>query len=81
MELYHIPAESSAKCLGILQTLEPSGIFQPEIAHYLLYQLHINGIKNQSYTRLILNHLDDIASGNLRTIADDLAISVPEVRR
>lgn len=44
MELYHIPAESSAKCLGILQTLEPSGIFQPDIAHYLLYQLHINGI-------------------------------------
>ena len=81
MELYHIPAESSAKCLGILQTLEPSGIFQPDIAHYLLYQLHINGIENQSYTRLILNHLDDIASGNLRTIADDLAISVPEVRQ
>lgn len=78
---FHIPSAQAAKCLETLRTLEPSGVFQPDLAAYLLYQLPPSGRDTPRMKLLIQNHLEDIAAGRLRLIADSLQTDLAEVRR
>jgi RNA polymerase sigma-54 factor len=82
-DLYHMfqisPAVSS-KCLEILRALQPQGVFQPNIESYLLFQLKQKNIADPNLFELIEHHLEHAASNKFRCIADDLHISLPEVR-
>lgn len=78
---FHIPPIQAAKCLEILRTLEPSGVFQPNLTAYLSYQLSGSGGDTPQMKLLIQNHLEDIAAGRLRLIADSLKTDLAEVRR
>ncbi len=78
---FHIPPAQAAKCLEILKMLEPSGVFQPDLTSYLLYQLPASGKDTPRMKLLIQNHLEDIAAGRLRLIADSLQTDLADVRR
>lgn len=83
-DLFHtfqISPSVSSKCLEILRTLHPQGVFQPNMKKYLLFQLTHKNITDPNLFQLIERHLGHIASGEFRCIADDLDISLPEVRK
>lgn len=79
--IFHIPVSRAEKCLKALQSLEPAGVFQPDLKSYLLYQLQISGQDTPQMIHLTQHHLENIAGGKLRTIADDLHADIPAVRR
>lgn len=78
---FHIPPAQTEKCLDILRSLEPRGIFQPDLKGYLLYQLPASGRDSARMQSLIQHHLEDIAAGRLRLIADSLQTDLAGVRQ
>lgn len=78
---FQISPMASSKCLKILRTLQPQGVFQPNIESYLIFQLKEKGIKDLLMFQLIEFHLHHVAAGQLRLIADDLHIEIPTVRK
>lgn len=78
---FHISIPQAEKCLKALQSLEPAGVFQPGLKNYLLYQLQSSGQDTPRMINLIQHHLENIAAGNFRTIADDFHTDIPSVKR
>lgn len=79
-EHYNLSEKLVEDCLSVLQSLEPCGIFQPDSKHYYIYQLQKKRQDTPSMLRIVNNHLENMASGNLKKIADDLNLSISETR-
>ena len=80
-DYFQISSVQAAKCLKILQALEPPGVFQPDLKSYLLYQVCALGKDTVQMRTLIQCHLEDVAEGRLRLIADSLQTGQDVVRR
>jgi RNA polymerase sigma-54 factor len=68
-------------CLNVLTTLEPCGIFAPNLPQCLLVQLEKSGQLTSNLRNIILYHLDDVASGRISSITKSLSMSTQEVRK
>lgn len=80
-KMFQLPIDVTTFCLTHLRTLKPSGVFQPDLCSYFLYQLRELHLDSPDMTTLIRHHLDDIANGNLKKIALHLHTDIPSVRK
>lgn len=76
-----VSEEKASQCLACLKQLEPYGIFSSNLQESLLRQLDALDLNNEILTRMIQNHLDDIADQKISNISRKLHISTLEVRR
>lgn len=68
------------ECLAYLKGLEPKGIFASDLTECLVIQ--VAGMEQEELlTRLIRDHLTDIAEGKIGSITRDLGISSAEARK
>lgn len=70
-----------AYALSILQSLEPWGIFSPDLKSCLLKQLEREGLKSTAVWRVVEEHLTDVAEGKISNISRNLGLSTLEVRK
>ena len=80
-EQLHVSIEEAGKCLRILQTLEPAGIFAGSLEECLLLQLRRKGICTEELEQIVLHHLQDLAVGHYNVISRNLHISTVAVRK
>ena len=74
------PQETAKKCLNILQSLEPAGIFASGVRESLLLQARRQGVLDSALEGIILSHLDLVAAGRFDRIAELLGVSKAQVR-
>lgn len=75
------PVEMVRRCLDELRQLEPTGVFSASLKDCLLRQLESLGIDNPELNRIIEEHLEDIAGGNIGHISRSMGISTAQVRK
>lgn len=75
------PVELIERCLEELRLLEPVGVFSASLQDCLLRQLERLDIDNPELTRIIEEHLEDIAEGNIGHISRSMGISTAQVRK
>jgi len=68
------------QALKLIQSFEPAGIGARDIKESLLIQLKRNGNKNKLLTKLVRNHIDDIASNKLPLITKTMNITMEELQ-
>lgn len=75
------PLPMVKRCLNELRNLEPTGIFQPDLAGCLLRQLDAAGNQDETLRRIIQENLDDISKGKISTITRKFSLSSLKVRQ
>ncbi len=74
------PIEMVERCYYILQNLEPAGVFSLNIESFLMKQLKQKNLLNPHLEYMVCYCLEDIARGNINTIAKKLHIPVLEAK-
>ena len=67
--------------LGILEDLEPFGIFSKDLAHCLLKQLETMGIGDENLKKIILQYLPEVSEGKISVISRQTGLSTAEIRK
>ncbi|MBN1865070.1 MAG: RNA polymerase factor sigma-54 [Victivallales bacterium] len=67
------------KALALVQSFDPPGIGAENLKDCLLLQLRRKGMGNSKLARLVADHLDDIASNKLPSVARKLGVSMAEL--
>lgn len=74
------PLEKVHEVLDIIHGFDPAGVGASNLAECLEIQLQHKGKLNDTYRKVIEDHLEDIADNRLSVIAKDMGISVQEVQ-
>lgn len=77
----HMPVEEVRRALGLLQELEPYGIFAGDLRHCLLKQLEMLDMQESVLWKVVEHHLPDVADGRISNISRSLKVSTVEVRK
>lgn len=72
--------EDATYCLEQLRQLEPFGIFSRGLKDCLLWQLKENGDLDEVLSKMLEEHLSDIAEGKLSNISRAMKLSTSQVR-
>lgn len=75
-----VSRERLARCLAILQSLEPAGVGAADLRQCLLLQLERIGEAGPALA-IVRDHLERLARGKYKAIASALGISVAEVQQ
>ncbi|HXF04882.1 MAG TPA: hypothetical protein VNM72_05655, partial [Blastocatellia bacterium] len=73
------PAEVVERALEIVQSFDPPGIGARDLRECLLLQLRARGWENRLATRLVRDHLHELAGGKWTDLAARLGVSVGEL--
>jgi len=76
-----VSALEARAALNAVQQLDPPGVGARDLAEALCLQMEFLGIEEPNLTRIISEHLDDVAANHFRKIARALRIDEDEVRR
>lgn len=79
--LLGVDEEAAEAGLKAVQELDPPGVGARDLSEALCIQMEFLGIEEPMLTRIIEEHLDDVASNHFRKIARALRIDEDEVRR
>jgi RNA polymerase sigma-54 factor len=74
-------AETALAGLKAVQQLDPPGVGAQNLAEALCLQMEYLGMEEPRLTRIINEHLDDVAANHFRRIAKALRVDEAEVRR
>lgn len=74
------PEDKVEEVLDIIHTFDPSGVGARNLGECLMIQLEHKGLLDDSYKKLLREHLEDLASNRLGAISKDMGISVKEVQ-
>lgn len=74
------PEDKVEEVLAIIHTFDPSGVGARDLKECLMIQLDHKGILDESYERVLCEHLEDLAANRLGAISKDMGISVKEVQ-
>lgn len=77
----NVPVQNVERALGIVQSLDPSGVGARDLKECLLLQLNELGERDRNLERLIRDFLDELAQNKLDYIGKQLGISVADVQR
>lgn len=69
-----------SKCLDILKTLEPTGIFSKDVSECLYRQLEKRGEKDETLLTMVDQYLPDILEGRIGNVSRSLKLSTAKVR-
>ena len=75
-----IASKQVEEALSIVQTFDPPGIGARTLCECILIQLKQKDINNQELHDIVVNHLENIASGRLNRVAQALDIPVSKVQ-
>jgi RNA polymerase sigma-54 factor len=76
-----VPRQAAVEGLDAVQQLDPPGVGARDLSEALCLQMEFLGLDEPLLTRIIKNHLDDVASNHYRKIARALKVDENEVRR
>lgn len=74
-----IPLRALEKSLVAIQNFDPPGVGAASLSESLLIQLHKRGIHNSTETRIVENHLGDLARKRYPDIARKLGVTIDSV--
>ena len=77
----HLPVDIIRKCYYTLRSLEPCGIFSPDLPSCLIWQLRARGEEDPNIYLIVEHYLPDIAQGHVSTVSRALHLSTADVRR
>jgi len=80
-ERLNVDLNRVVKVLHLVQSFEPVGVGARNLQECLLIQIERLGIKDDVTSRLINQHLTDLAKGRLVKIAHNLGVSIREVQQ
>lgn len=69
------------KCLTVLKTLEPRGLFFSGMEEYFIFQLKELGINDARFFQLITSYLGDILRGNFSNASRQLSLSTAQIKK
>lgn len=72
--------EDLEQCLAVLRKLEPVGIFSSDLTECLLTQLEAKGIRDETLSVLLQEHLSDLIEGQIGKVSRHLGISTVQVK-
>ncbi|MFC7439919.1 RNA polymerase factor sigma-54 [Laceyella putida] len=78
---FHIKEELAEKCLSIIQEMDPLGVGARNLGECLEIQLRHRAEPNELAIQIAHHHLEDVADGKWRKIAQALGVDVIEVQR
>lgn len=78
-ERFRVSAEKCEELVGVLQSFEPAGIGARNLAECLYLQVIQREDAPKLTRKFIQNHLEDLAEGNFRMVADIYDLAVEEV--
>ena len=87
MPLYDVAKECNVslefvqECLGELKQLEPTGVFSENLQEYLILQIKEADLATPELLKMIEEHLEHVAAGNIGAISRELHISTAQVRK
>ena len=76
-----VSRQAAADGLDAVQQLDPPGVGARDLNEALCLQMEFLGLDEPLLSRIIKNHLDDVASNHFRKIARALKVDENEVRR
>ena len=76
----NVPEEKVREALGIIQTFDPAGVGASNIQECLEIQLRNRNELTENMSRLIEEHLADLANNRLSAVAKDMGVSVQDVQ-
>ncbi len=76
-----VPEEKILWALSELRQLEPVGVFSANLQECLLRQLDVLGVEDEVLVKIISEHLEDVAEGNIGHISRTLHITTAQVRK
>lgn len=79
--LARVSRQAADAGLEAVQQLDPPGVAARDLNEALCLQMEFLGLEEPLLTRIIKNHLDDVASNHYRKIARALKVDEDEVRR
>lgn len=78
---FDLRREDVIEAVHLVQTLEPAGVGARSIPECLKLQLQREEKYNDTYDKILFEHLDDLAENKLNTIVKALDISLDEVKK
>ncbi len=79
--LADVPKTVAEQGLKAVQQLDPPGVAARDLAEALCIQMEYLGLDEPLLTRIIREHLDDVAANHFRKVARALKVDEDEVRR
>ncbi len=79
-EKLDVPLKKVEEVLTMLQSFHPHGVGARDLSECLLLQLRYYNKENPIATRIIEDHMQDLAKGKLNKIAQTLSISIQQVQ-
>lgn len=76
-----VSEEAADEGLRIVQQLDPPGVGARNLVEALSIEMAYLGIEDETLSRIIRDHLDDVAANHFRKIARALKVDEAEVRR
>ncbi|HET6350758.1 MAG TPA: RNA polymerase factor sigma-54 [Coriobacteriia bacterium] len=80
-KLVGVDVETAEKGMRAVQQLDPPGVGARDLAEALCIEMESLGLVEPNLTRIIKDHLDDVAANHFRKVARALKIDETEVRR
>ncbi|TCW39084.1 RNA polymerase RpoN-/SigL-like sigma 54 subunit [Laceyella sacchari] len=77
---FQISEKLAEKCLSIIQEMDPIGVGARNLGECLEIQLRHRDTPNELAIRIARSHLEDVADGKWRKIAQALGVDVPTVQ-
>ncbi|MDD6247095.1 MAG: RNA polymerase factor sigma-54 [Firmicutes bacterium] len=74
------PLHEVERALGVLQHLEPRGLFAADLRQCLLIQLEANGRRNTDTWRVVDGYLEEIGEGRTSAVCRELGFSTARLR-
>jgi RNA polymerase sigma-54 factor len=77
---FDAPMEKVSEVMDVIHTFDPPGVGAKDLRECLLIQLEHMNRRGGIMTRMVSNHLEDIAANRLGLIAKEIGINVQEVQ-
>lgn len=77
---YGLGQDTAEKVLELIQTFDPPGVGARDLRECLLIQCAQRGIQNELISKIITNHLNEIAEGKIMKVAKNLGVSLGELQ-
>lgn len=80
-EQLRVPQSMTEDVLAVIQTFDPAGVGARDLRECLLIQAQQRGITDTAVLGVIDRHLDDLAAGRYKAIAEKLGVTTHQVQQ
>jgi RNA polymerase sigma-54 factor len=77
---FNAPIDKVLEVMDVIHTFEPPGVGAQDLRECLRIQLEHSGNLDETTEKIVMNHLEDVASNRLGNIAKELGVNITEVQ-